>query len=277
MALSETFPTTKSTTNIPRNMPAKRARPAKVPISAVELVEWTYAVQRAQGAPDIENYLGRNGCQTGIVVDRLIAYAQLGCEVDISSNAANVWGETRCHEDALTVHHAVLQLPWRQQELLIEHGRTRRAPDWQPKTFPLQCVPVMGNGGRPKGLYLGSGNRLVGCEVSYEGDWPSRDFAEEAKIAGEAHKRLWSEPKNWPAARVARLRRRETPSVVQHNWSDEPFRRCADEVILRAREIYQQWYEALWALCDGLEAAGLHSLSRYRIASLGAAYEPWRI
>jgi hypothetical protein len=271
MALSEVFPPETSKT-IER--PGRKTRIARtlIPITARELVEWTYAVQRAQAVREITlEPAGRS--QTGIVVDLLTEYAALGCKIDRSGNAVAMWGETKCHEDAITVHHAVSDLPWRTQMLLIDQGRQRQAPDWSPKTFPLTCVPVRGNGGKPKGIYLGSGNKHVGSEISYEGDWPSRDIAKEAGIAVEAHKRLWADPANWPAVRV---RRREQPSVAQHAWSDEPFRRCADEVLERAREIYRQWYDGLRLLRNRLDWDGPRGLARYRIAGLGAAYEPWR-
>lgn len=270
MALSETFPP-----DI-----AARAPRSLIPITARELVEWTYAVQRAQGVP--EQYLEPQGrSQTGIVVDRMIEFAHLGCKIDVSSNAANVWGETRCHEDALTVHAVVTGCdrdgrPWlepRQRFLLIEHGRSRSVPDWQPKIFPFRCVPVSGNRGNAKGIYLNSGNRHVGCEITYEGDWPSRQMATEARADAEAHKAAWSDPDNWP---VVRTRRRQQPTVAQHNWIEEPFRRCADEVIAAARQTYAEWYEALWSLCDALDLAGRRGLQRYRISDLGASGQPWR-
>jgi len=246
MALSETVR--------PAIVPAARATRSRIPITARELVEWTYAVQRAQGVPELTlEPQGRS--QTGIVVDRMIEFAQLGCKVDVSSNAAAIWGEARCHEDAMTVHAIVHGLPWHQQHLLIDHGRSRTAPDWNPKIFPLACVAVQGSKGRPKGIYHKGGNRLVGSEIAYEGDWPDQEFAVGANIAAEAHKRLWGE---------------------KHNWSAEPFRRRADEARARARDVYRDWCEALWALCDSLEAAGPRALQRYRINALGAGYEPWR-
>ena len=259
MALSETFP-------------AARATRSLIPITARELVEWTYAVQRAQGVRELS--LEPQGySQTGIVVDRLLEYASLGCKIDRSGNAVAMWGETKCHEDAITVHFAVREFPRRTQELLIDHGRQRQAPDWSPKTFPLSCIPVQGNGGKPKGIYLNSGNKRVGSEITYVGDWPSRDFATAARIAGDTHKRLWADPGNWPSVRV---RRRERQMAAEHSWSDEAFRRCADEVSQRAREIYRQWYEGLWSLREAMEAAGPDGLARYRIAGLGAPFEPWR-
>ena len=257
---------------IAERLPRERAPRSLIPITARELVEWTYAEQRAQGVRELSlEPQGRS--QTGIVVDRMIEFANLGCQVDVSSNAAAIWGETRCHEDALAVHDVVMSLRPRQRFLLIEHGRHRSAPDWQPKIFPLRCVPVEGNGGKPRGLYLGSGRKLVGHEIGYEGDWPSRDVADAFRVAADAHKRLWSDAENWPG--VYR-RRSGRPVAVEHEWSREPYRRCADEVLRRAREEYREWYEALWALCDGLEAAGTRGLRRYRITALGGVCEPWR-
>jgi hypothetical protein len=261
MALSETF----------RN-PAARATRSLIPITARKLVEWTYAVQRAQGVRELTlEPQGRS--QTGAVVDRLVDYAALGCRVDVSSNAAAVWGETRCHEDAITVHSIVQAMQPRQRFLLIEHSSQRSAPDWQPKIFPLRCVPVMGRRGSERGIYLGSGRNRVGHELTYEGDWPSRDAADDHKIAADAHMRLWADQGNWPATR---RRRSQLPEVAEHDWSPQPYRRCADEVLRRAREEYSAWYEALLALSGGLEASGPHRLQRYRITALGAACQPWK-
>lgn len=246
------------------------ARPSRslIPITARELVEWAYAVQRAHHVPD-QSPNARGGCQTGIVIDRMIAFAQLGCEVDVSSNAAAIWGETRCHEDALTVHAAVQWLEPRHRFLLIDHGRHRSVPDWKPDVFPFRCVPIQGNGGKPRGLYLGSGRKLVGHEIGYEGDWPSRDVAEDFRASVDAHQRFWSDPENWPG--VYR-RRSGRPVVVEHDWSPEPYRRCADEVLQRARDLYSEWYDGLWSLCNILET---EKLTRYRITGYGAVDEPW--
>ena len=276
MALSETFR--------PEIVPAERATRARIPITARELVEWTYAVQRAQGVPELTlEPQGRS--QTSIVVDRMIEFAQLGCRVDVSSNAAAIWGETRCHEDAITVHAIIGGMSrlsdgrfdpigHHRKVLLIDHGHSRTPPNWQPKVFPLACVPVKGKRGGERGIYLGSGRALVGHEVTYAGDWPSREAAAGHKIAADAHTRLWADQSNWPAMR---RRRSDRPMVAEHEWAPEPHLRCADEVSQRARDEYRAWYEALWALCDGLEAAGPPGLTRYRISDLGAVYEPWRV
>lgn len=239
-----------------------------IPITARELLEWTYAVQHAHHVPD-QRLEAAGRSQTGIVVDRLIEYAQLGCEVDVSSKVATIWGETHCHEDALTVHVAVQWLKPHQRFLLIDHSRHRAIPDWKPDVFPLRCVPVQGNGGKPRGLYLGAGRKLVGHEISYEGDWPSRSVAEDFRASEDAHKRAWSDPENWPGVYRRRSRR---PIVVEHDWSPEPYRRCADEVLQRARDLYSEWYDGLWSLCNILET---EELTRYRITALGVAREPW--
>lgn len=268
MALSETSPAPTK----PEVRGAARAPRSLIPITARELVEWTYAVQRAQGVREL-SLEPRGSSQTGIVIDRLVEYAALGCKIDRSGNAVALWGETKCHEDAMTVHGAVRTLPRPIQDLLIEHGVHRQAPDWNPKIFPFACIPVRGNGGKPKGIYLNSGNKRIGSEITYVGDWPSRDFAIAAQTAGEENKRLWADAENWPPVRI---RRRKSQMVAQHNWCDEPFHRCADEVLARARGVYRQWYEGLQALHDGFEVAGRRGLTRYRLAGLGAAYEPWR-
>ena len=97
---------------------ARRATSARMPITARELVEWTYAVQRAQGVPELTlEQQGRS--QTGIVVDRMIEFAQLGCKVDVSSNAAAIWGEARYHEDAMTVHAIVHERRRRRSSITV--------------------------------------------------------------------------------------------------------------------------------------------------------------
>ena len=98
--------------------------------------------------------------QTGIVVDRMIEFAQLGCRVDVSSNAAAIWGEARCDEDAIIVHEIVESLPAKQRGLLIRHGLLRSAPDWDPLIMPLRCVPVPGRKGKPKGIYAHHGKTV---------------------------------------------------------------------------------------------------------------------
>lgn len=226
----------------------------RVPITMRAIVEWTYAEQRAHQvlAPSVE-LTGRS--QTGIVVDRLLAFAALGCEVDISSRAADIWGETRCHEDALTVHAAVQSLCRRQQQLLITHGGNRMAPDWCPKIFPLACRPAPGKLRRPKTIYDKGGHKQIGSELMFEGDWPDREFAARARKAAETNMRLWPD---------------------RHSWCDEPFRRYASEVIERARELYGDWCEALEALQDCLDYSRHHILVRYWISGLGVPRRPWK-
>lgn len=267
----------------------RRSKPAKsrIPITTRELVEWTYAEQRAQGVPEL-NIGSSGGSQTGIVVDRLIDFARLGCEVDVFSKAAAIWGQTRCHEDALMVHSIIDGMSdrsisgkpsfdpvgHRRKRLLMEHALDRSMPDWQPKIFPLRCVPIKRRGGKPRGLYLGSGRKLVGHEITYEGDWPSREMAGDFSAAADAHKRAWSDPENWPGTY---RRRSSRPMVVEHDWSAEPYRRCADEVLQRARHEYREWYEGLLSLTRSLYWAGERGLQRYSISGVGAAAEPWNM
>ena len=169
MALSETF-----------RIPAARATRSLIPITARELIEWTYAVQRAQGVPELSlEAPGRS--QTGIVVDRMIEFAHLGCRVDVSSNAAAIWGEARCDEDAILVHEIVQAMPVKKRALLIRHGLLRSAPEWNPMILPLRCVPVPGRKGAHKGIYAPKSNRQIGTVVTYEGDWPDRDTAARAR------------------------------------------------------------------------------------------------
>ena len=239
MALSEVF-TPESSKTIER--PVRKPASTKIPITARELVEWTYAVQRAQGVPDI--YAERQEwSQTGIVIGRLIDFAHLGCRVDVSSNAAAIWGEARCDEDAIIVHEIVERLSPKQRGLLFRHGLLRSAPEWNPMIMPLRCVPVPGRKGKPKGIYSRS-NNLVGHEVAYEGDWPDRYTAARAR----AH---------WPAG--------------------ERHLRCAEDVIEYARAVYSDWVEALASLAGWLNLGSRHyCLRRYRVHGLGAEHEPWR-
>ena len=242
MALSEIFAPTK-----PEIRPA--ATSSLIPITARELVEWTYTVQRAQGVrqPTLESP-GRS--QTGIVVDRMIEFAQLGCKVDVSSNAAEIWGEAKCDEDAITVHEIVREMPFRKRALLIEHGSLRSTPEWNPLIIPLRCVAVPGSKGKPKGIYSKS-NHLIGHEVTYEGDWPDR-------VTAAANRAAWQ----------------NDPNAV---WRDAPVLRCADEVIAHARAVYRTWTQALAALADWLNGTSNPGrLRRYRIHGVGAPMEPWR-
>jgi hypothetical protein len=197
-------------------------------------------VQRAQGVPELSlKPQGRS--QTGIVVDRMIEFMQLGCRVDVSSNAAAIWGEARCDEDAIVVHEIVRRM--RQSELLIRYGLLRSVPDWNPLLMPLRCVPVPGSKGKPKGIYGKNSNRLVGNLVTYEGDWPDRNSAAKAR----AH---WAEGK-------AHLR-------------------CAEDVVDYARSVYLDWVDALASIAGKLDGAS-HRLRRFVVHGIGARREPWHV
>jgi len=222
------------------------------PITARELVEWTYAAQRAQGVrqPSVEPQ-GRS--QTGIVVDRITEFAELGCAVDVSGNAMAIWGEAPCDEDAMTVHAIIdrMRRPARGPlttgaALLVKHGALRSVPAWNPQRdlliMPLRCVPVPGRKGKNKGIYAHHGKTLIGSAITYEGDWPDRI----------------------------------TAMMVRAAWQEGPHLRCATEIIDHARLVYRDWIGTLALLCDRLEAAGRRGLRRFRISGLGAEYEPWR-
>jgi hypothetical protein len=248
MALSEVFPPETSKT-IER--PGRKTRIARtlIPITARELVEWTYAVQRAQGVPE-PSLEPQGRSQTGIVVDRMIEFAQLGCRVDVSSNAAAIWGEAPCHEDAITVHELVRGMPFRRRALVIRHGSLRSTPEWDPRIIPLRCVPVPGRKGKPKGIYSKS-NHLIGHEVTYEGDWPNRATA-------TANRSSWI-------------------NDDRSAWRDPPVLRCADQVIGHARAVYSEWIESLAALANWLDGTSRHHrLRRYRVHGVGAPFGPWR-
>jgi hypothetical protein len=235
MALSETCPA-----EIAR--PARAAR-SRMPITARELVEWTYAVQRAQGVPEPSLELqGRS--QTGIVVDRMIEFARLGCKVDVSSNAAAIWGEARCDEDAIIVHQIVRDMPVERRALLIRHGLQRSAPEWNPVIMPLRCIPVPGRKGANRGIYARErNNRPIGTVVTYAGDWPDRETAALARA---------------------------------HGPEGEPHLRCAEEVIEYARAVYLDWILGLIELEDWLDGESqYYQLRRYVVHGLGAATHPW--
>ena len=224
MALSETFTATRATRSL-------------IPITARELVEWTYAVQLAHRGGEVVTGHGSGMSQTGLVIERLL----LGCTIDTSRGGSGMWGTVHCDEDALTVHGMVEGMPHRERRLLIEHGELRKTPEWAPRIAPLRCVPVQGRKGKPKGIYSHHGKTQIGSEVTYEGDWPDRVTAAFARTA----------------------------------WPEGPRLRCADEVIGYARAVYSEWIEALASLCDRLVLAGKRGLRRYRVHGLGAEYEPW--
>lgn len=251
MALSEAFPPTRSTQNIPRNIPARRATEA---ITAVDLVNWTYAEQKPHKGGEMMMSNAGGISQTGIVIEQLLR----GCMVDTSASGSGLWGSVHCQDDALTVHGITETLPGCKRALLIRYGEARCAPDWQPMIMPLRKVPVPGRKGQPRGIYKRNGKTRIATEMTFEGDWPDRATADRERAAWRAHCRDMEE------------------QGVKHDWRPWPTLRCADEVIANARQVYREWYEALWALCDGLEAAGRRGLTKYRIAALGASYEPWR-
>jgi hypothetical protein len=213
-----------------------------VPITARALVEWTYAVQRAQGVPKL-SLEPRGRSQTAIVVDRMIEFAQLGCTVDVSSNAAAIWGEARCDEDAMTVHAVVRGMPVERRALLIQHGLLRSTPDWNPLILPLRCLPVPGRKGAYKGIYAReSNNRPIGTVVTYAGDWPDRETAALARA-------LWPE--------------------------GEPHLRCAEEVIEHARSVYLEWIMGLMTVEDWLDGESqYYQLRRHVVRGLGAPTHP---
>jgi hypothetical protein len=248
MALSEDFRICSD--EVSDFMPRARTTRSLIPITARELVEWTYAVQRAQGVPDLSlEPQGRS--QTGIVVDRMIEVAQLGCRVDVSSKAAAIWGESLCDEDAIAVHGIVQGMAFRKRALLINHGSLRSMPEWDPLIMPLRCVPVPGRKGKPKGIFSKS-NNLIGHEVTYEGDWPDHATAAGNRAA-------------WCA---------QSSSA----WRDPPILRCAEEVIAYARAVYSEWVDGLATLADWLDGTSRHHrLRRYRVHGVGASLEPWRV
>ena len=182
--------------------------------------------------------------QTGIVADRLVEFAQLGCRVDVSSNAAAIWGKARCHEDAITVHEIVKRLPIKDRALLIRHGHLRSVPEWDPLIMPLRCVPVKGRKGAHKGIYARHNNNMpIGTVVSYAGDWPDRKSAAKARA-------------DWPEG--------------------EPHLRCAEDVVEYAREVYLDWIEGLMAVEDRFDGKSRHHhLRRYVVHGLGAPTHPW--
>lgn len=211
------------------------AKQQRVQVTMRELVEWTYAVQRAHrgGVPSV------GGCgisQTGLVIERL----RLGCAIDKSPGAASFVGQIRCADDALVVHSEVERLRYDAQRALIYYGSTRSAPEWRPEILPLCAVSVPGRRGMPKGIYKDSGKTLIGHEITYVGDWPTRDIARS----------------------------------VRAFWPDAPSLRCAEDVIEYARELYIDWWVALKSIysvcCDVLRG-------QWDITGIGAVREPWSL
>jgi hypothetical protein len=121
---------------------------SRMPITARELVEWTYAVQRTQGVPE-PSLEPQGRSQTGIVVDRMLEFAQLGCKVDVSSNAAAIWGEARCDEDAIVVHEIVRGMPVAVQAC----------------SFSMACTAARRNGTRCHAAVLRPGSGPQGAQT----------------------------------------------------------------------------------------------------------------
>lgn len=178
-------------------------------ITLRELLEWTYAVQRAHKGGDIGagGYAGIS--QTGIVAE----VGALGCIVDRSRGGAQYWGRTHCDDDALTVHSVVERMPYHERLELIRWGEAQAVPKWQPVIEPLRIAPMPGRKGANKGIYDQSGN-CIGCVVQYEGMLPSYDVRQS----------------------------------MRYYWPDAPHLRCADEVTAYARNVYAGWYNALHRL-----------------------------
>jgi hypothetical protein len=163
--------------------------------------------------------------------------------VDVSSNAAAIWGEARCDEDAIIVHEIVRDMPVKYRALVIEHGLRRSAPDWNPMIMPLRCVPVSGRKGANKGIYARTRKEAIGTVVTYQGDWPDR----ETEALARAH---------WPQG--------------------EQHLRCAEDVIEYARAVYLDWIEGLQVVEGCLDSdSRFHVLRRYFVRGLGAPTHPW--
>lgn len=205
------------------------------PVTARELVEWTYAVQQAHKGGGVHS--GAAGIsQTGLVIERLL----IGCPIDSSLGGACHWGQTHCDGDALAVHGLVEEMPQRARWLLIHYGTLRSVPDWRPSVMPLRCVAVPGRKGQPRGIYEGSGRKHVADEVTYEGDYPTRELARVARAA----------------------------------WPGGPSLRCADDVVQYCRDEYREWRTALVALKINLRGC---DLTGWRVVDVGAKHEPWNI
>lgn len=207
---------------------------ARVDITVRDLVEWTYAVQQAHrgNAGGAEGYAGVS--QTGIVME----IGALGCMVDKSPSGARFYGVTHVDDDALTVHEYVECLHWEYRQALITHGAVRSTPEWQPLRLPLLAVAVEGRRGDPRGIYEGSGRRLIACELTYRGDVETRDHYRSMRAC----------------------------------WPDAPTLRVYEDVVDHAREQYSMWYDGLIALQDALTFC---SLKRWRARGLGVDAEPW--
>ena len=186
----------------------------RIPTTARELVEWTYAIQRAHrgGNPEAG---GAAISQTGLVIERM----RLGRSIDGRGGGNSWFGALHCHEDALSLHHRIESYPAVERGLIIRHGELRSMPDWQPLIMPLRVLPAPGRKGKPKGIYAHAGKTQIGCELIYEGDLPTRS-------AARAHREA---------------------------FPDGPVLRCAEEIIEHARRTYRLWWNSLEALANWLE------------------------
>ncbi len=193
------------------------SRDTRVVTTVRELLEWTYAAQKAHrgGAPSVG---GAGISQTGVVME----IGRLGCLVDRSAGGSAHWGQTYCDDDALAVHGAIEEMRSDVRATLIRHAEARAVPDWRPMILPLRAVSVPGRKGRTRGIYDKHGH-VIGCDVTYEGDIPTR-------------------------AEYAAMRWR---------WPDSPVLRVAEDVIEHARTVYVTWIEALEAVQDVLSWARL--------------------
>ena len=211
--------------------PAAARKDTRTLTTMRELVEWTYAAQKAhRGGNGIGGGSSISG--TGLLVEKLM----LGCTVSGGGCPSSV-GVLHCDDDALTVHGLVERMPARSRLALVRHGEARGVPEWSPLVMPLRVVPVPGRKGALKGMYDRSGN-LIGREVTYEGDVPTREVA----------------------------------ASMRWYWPDAPRLRCAEDVRAYARRLYAEWWEALAALRARLVGV---RLGRWRVSGMGAACEPW--
>lgn len=105
--------------------PSERGR---LPISVVKLVEWTYAMQKA----DLMMSDGLGMCAPASVESQIGQILALGTRVDTSGVGASLAYAAAEHvaPDAASVHEVVSSyLPRDQRELVMMHGRLRTMPD----------------------------------------------------------------------------------------------------------------------------------------------------
>lgn len=167
---------------------------ARTPITMWELLIWAYKREMVHYEPD--HHIGPQMPLQAANFASLAANGQFrGCYYESwSINGAG----TTAHEDAHTVHSAVLALGHRRADLVVKAAAAGSVPDWCPKLPAYRIVPVRkGGSGSPRHIY-GKNGRPIACMIDYEGI-PDHEIARIHQAARESYS-LW-----WAALRDLRL------------------------------------------------------------------------